>query len=151
MPTRNQPIYQQLVDAVIERDASCGVQSLPSARDLAIKSCLASTDFSLYFASSAAAKFGGDYRASCDGLNVTGLPGLPVSRHGLELTALVLADVRAREGNGSPDGGHPTFNIDDYLTDQPHLVPDRSNWRNPDPGGGAGAARPVEYEYRKAA
>jgi hypothetical protein len=151
MTTRTQPIYAQLADAVIERERSRGVPALPHTTDTAVKAMLASTDFSLYFAAKASAKFGLDVQLTLDNEHVTGLPGLAKSREGLELAALVLADIRKRErGGNDPDGGRPTFNLDDYLTAMPHLVPDRSNWRNPDPGGGAGA-RPVEYEIRKAA
>ena len=153
MTTRTRPIYAQLADAVIEREHSRGVPSIPSTKATVVASCLASTDFSLYYAAKAAAKFGLDVQLTLDNEHVTGLPGLAKSREGLELAALVLADIRARERGGSdPDGGRPTFNIEDFLTDMPHLVPGQP--RNPDPGGGAGAGRPTPYEhheYRRAA
>jgi hypothetical protein len=153
MKTRNQPIYANLVDAVLAREHSVGVTSLPGSRDTAVKACLASTDYALFYAAKAASKFGLDVCLQLEGEHVTGLPGLPVSRRGLEMAAAVLADVhlREREGNGGPDGGSPTWsgNIDDYLlqmTKPGEQTPDPN-----DPGGGAGAGRPVEYEYRQAA
>jgi hypothetical protein len=153
MKTRNRPIYAELVDAVLAREHSVGVTALPGSRDTAIKACLASSEYALWYAAGASSKFGLDVRVTMDGEHVTGLPGLSVSRRGLELAAAVLADVRLREreGNGGPDGGSPTWtgNIDDYLTQM--TKPGEQTPDPNDPGGGAGAGRPIEYEFRQAA
>ena len=148
MTTRTQPIYSDLVGAVIERNHSRGIPSIPGTRDTCIKACLASVDYSVYFASRAASGFGLDYCLSADGENVMGLPGQKASRRGLELAAAVIADCHLRERGGGPEGGAPAWagNIDDFLSPMPHLAQG-----NPGPNNDGGPMSAWPVEYRKAA